>query len=277
MINILQTELFRLKKSSLFWALLGVCAGLPLISLMLQLIVVIFTAMAFGGGEIGDLWALMHQTGATATMLTSLSGWSSDPALFSVICSSIVLSKEFSGGTVRNMLLANKSRKQLFFSFALVALIIGVSYFAIAFVAILLMQGTMFGFGEMSATEAVTACFSSLALGLLSIVAVQSCVCMFLFATRKTGATVACSIVVCLFAPSIIYTLVEVAEAIRMLMDVPSMSEAALGWIPLYNMYLYDASSVNGALVGKIVLYQAMIIAFFGGMGWLGIRKRDLK
>lgn len=277
MINILRTELFRLKKSALFWALFGVCAGLPLLSLMLQLIVVIFTAMAFGGGEIGDLWTLMHQTGATATMLSSLTGWASDPALFSVICSSIILSKEFGGGTVRNMLLANKSRKQLFFSFAIVALLIGVSYLTVSFVAVLLLQGTMFGFGTMSATEAVTACFSSFALGLLSIIAVQACVCMFLFVTRKTGATVACSIVVCLFAPSIIVALVEVTEVVRMLMDAPVMSNAALGWIPLYNMYLFDASSVDGALVGKIALYQALIIAFFGGMGWLGIRKRDLK
>lgn len=277
MINILRTEFFRLKKSGLFWALFGVCAALPFISMFLQLSVALAAASILTDGSTVNMWELLHEMPVTANYLTGLTTWASDPALFSVICSSILLSKEFSDGTVRNMLLANKSRKQLFLSYLIVALVIGASYFAVSYFAALIPQGIVFGFGDMSTADAVTACFSTLALGLLSIIAVQSCVCMFLFATRKTGATVACSLVVSLFAPTIIFTIVEVSEALRLLLGAPTMSEAALGWIPLYNMQLFDASHVNGALVGKIALYQALIIAFFGGMGWLGIRKRDLK
>lgn len=276
MINILQTEFFRLKKSKLFWALFGVCAGLPVLSLLLELVVLASASMAFDEMS-GYIWELFRQSNLTASSLSALTTWGSNPALFSIICSSIVLSKEFSGGTVRNMLLANKSRQQLYWAYSIVALVIGASYFVASFVAVLLLQGSVFGFGSMTAGEAVTACFSSFALGALSTVAVQACVCMLLFASRKTGATLACSLVICLFAPSIVYTIVQVTEIVRILWDAPMTSEAVLGWIPLYNMQLFDASNVDGALIGKIALYQVLITAFFGGMGWLGIRKTDLK
>ena len=273
MLNVLNTQLFRLKKSKLFWALFIVCALLPLAGMLFSTGLMALVDGAFDGA-FGELFDDL-QSSFTMSAFAGLTKLSSDPVLFSLICSSIFLSGEFSGGAIRNMVLANKSRTQIFFSFLSVAMIIGTSYLCAGYVSTLLFYGTVMGFDGILVSQAVSGCFASLFLGLLSIAVAQTCVCLFLFATRKTGATVAFPILVIILAPSLVNTIVDLVMGVKLVVG-ESVTTEALSWIPLYNMSLFSASKVDGGLVGKIAVYNVPIAALFATFGWIA-SKADLK
>lgn len=277
MLNVLHTQLYRLKKSKLFWALFIVCGVLPLVGMLFTTALLSVLSGAFTGDAMGALEALRAEGGhLTLSTIGGISSLSSNAALFSVICSSIFLSGEFSGGAIRNMVLANKSRTQIFFSFFSIAMIIGASYLGVSFVSTLLWYGLVIGFGGMTAAQVLGGLFASLFLGLLAIDLAQTCVCMFVFVTRKTGATVAFPLLIIILAPSIVTGVVEIVLGVKLLVG-QEVSISAMSWIPLSNMDLFDASAVDGALVGKITMYNVPIATLFATMGWLAIHKADLK
>ena len=277
MLNVLNTQLYRLKKSKLFWALLIVCAVLPLLGSLFITATIEIMGNIFSEDNAVIFDTLKSEGGERMlSVLGSLINLGSDAALFSVICSSIFLSGEFSGGAIRNMVLANKSRTQIFLSFLSVALIIGFSYFGTSYLSTLLFYGIAMGFDGVTASQALTGCFTTLFLGLLSIALVQACVCIFLFCTRKTGPTVAFPLVLLIIAPSIISGVVELVAGLKTLAG-HEVSLSSLSWIPIYNVGLFDASAIDGALVGKIALYNIPIAALLAFFGWFAINKVDLK
>ncbi|MCH5156646.1 MAG: ABC transporter permease [Clostridiales bacterium] len=270
MINILQTEFFRLKKNILFWVLLGVCAILPLLSALLEL-AVLSGMSAIDTGMEYDLWEIIKTSNIGGAAISSIPNLSADLQLFGLLCTSIFLCKEFSGGTFRNMLLANRSRKELYISYMLMSVTIGACYLGAEFVATLLFDGVIFGFGTMSAANVVSACILSLALGLISVIFVQSMMCMFMFSTRKLAVALACPLAISVFIPAFIFSFVSLGAQLDMI------SEKDLSWIPLYNLNLLDLTAIDGALIGKILLYLIPLTALFITIGWVTFRKADLK
>ena len=277
MFNVLQAQLYRLKKSKLFWSLLIVCAALPLLGSLFITSVIQILANAFEG-QTAEIFITLQGEGGELTLsaMGGLMNLGSDAALFSLICSSIFLSGEFSGGAIRNMVLANKSRTQIFLSFLSISLIIGFSYLGVSYLSTLLWYGVMIGFGGVTVNQAISGCFTALFLGLITIALVQSCVCLFLFVTRKTGPTVAFPLLIIILAPSILTTIVEVVTGVKMALG-QNVSITALDWVPLFNMNSFDAANVDGALVGKIVLYNIPIAALLAFFSWFTISKADLK
>ena len=269
MISILQTEFFRLKKSSLFWALFGVCAGLPLILALFQMALIGLVGSTVAG--VDNVWDLIRSTDTTGGALSSLGSLMADFSLFALICTSIFLSKEFSGGTFRNMLLANRSRLEVYLSYLTISVVIGASYLGVSFVSTLLFFGSIFGFGTMNAAAAVTACIIALAMGLVSLILVQTMMCMFLFGTRKLSVALTCPLVICLLAPGLIFSFIEALASLRMI------TANDMSWIPLYNTNLLDVTNIDAALIGKILLYNIPLSVFFAFMGWVTFRKADLK
>lgn len=273
MTNILQLEFFRLKKSALFWSLLAVCAILSLASALLNYAsIALVDSIDFGGNvEIEmDVWEYADSLNITALALSSLPSLSGH-ALFALICTSIFLCKEFSGGTFRNMILANRSRTEVYLSFLLMSVTIGACYLGVTFVSTLLFNGIMFGFGTLNAAQVVTACVISLTMGLITVIFLQALMCMFMFGTRKLSVALACPLVICIIAPSVIYSFVETFAQFGVI------STSDTSWIPLYNLNLLDLSNVDGALIGKILLYIIPLAALFGWLGWHFFRKADLK
>ena len=269
MINILKTEFFRLKKSTLFWALFGVCAALPLLSVLLNLLGFEMLVTVDNGMEY-DTWEVIRKSNITVASLSDLPSLSGD-SLFALICTSIFLCKEFSGGTFRNMLLANRSRREVYLSFLLMAVTIGATYLGVNFVSRLLFNGAIFGFGTMKAAEVFSACVIALALGLISVIFLQTMMCMFMFGTRKLAVALACPLVICIIAPATLFSFIEVFASLGLI------SETDLSWIPLYNLNLLNLTDIDGALIGKILLYLLPLTALFGSMGWVTFRKADLK
>lgn len=276
MINILQTEFFRLKKSKLFWTMLGICAGLPLVTALLYIVLVGFVG-ALANGEVDvNVWDLIRAAGITESAVSGTAGLMTTTSLLAVITTSIFLSRDFSNGTFRNMLLANKSRLELYLSHLIMAIVIGASYMGANFVTTLLFHGSIFGFGSLNAVEAITGCITALAMGLVSVAFVQTMMCMFMFGTRRLAVALACPIAICMFLPSFILVFVDIYDVLNII-TTGTLATTDLSWIPLFNTDLFNIANLDGALVGKILLYNLPLTVFFGFMGWVSFRKADLK
>lgn len=275
MINIFRTEFFRLKHNKLFWVLFGVCGGLPVLGILLSVFITAF----FGGMGMDvevDVWVAMRLSNIPGQMLAEFPSLMSDNAMLSLICASIFISAEFSFGTVRNMVLARRSRTEIYFSLLITAVIIAVAYLSVSFATTLLFSASIFGFGSMSVSNAFTAIITSFTLGIVSVIFVQSMMCMFLFCTRKLAPALALPLVICFFVPSVLVSIVQFVAVFKSIGDELFMPD--LSWVPLYNSSMFDfTSKVDGALVGKVLLYNIPLSALFITLGWVSFRKADLK
>ncbi len=274
MTNILSVEFFRLKKSKLFWALFGVTAGFPLIIMLLFVAMIGFLSLFEQDVSI-NMWDLMRSLNLTAALLSGHGSVMHFSSLMAVICSSIFLSREFAYGTVRNILTANRSRAELYLSHIIVAVTIGTSFLGVSILSTLLFSGSVFGFYELNAAEVFTAIATAFAMGVASMLFAQSMSLMFLFGTRKLAVALACTIVICLVAPSTLSSIVSVLQILQG--AATGELNTDMSWVPLYNSSLLDVSAIDGKLIGKILLYLLPLTALFGTIGWLTFRKADLK
>lgn len=275
MIDIIKVELFRLKKSKAYWILLGLAAVCPLFLIFTNAALYMLVGSIDGGFD-GSILNVLRNANFTAAMLQYMTSAASDITLLATIATAIVLGKEFSDGTMRNVVLANKSRAALYFGYLITALIVAASYLVAFFTVTLVIVAPIFGFGGMGAGKAVTACMCSFALGLLAVTFMEACVCMFVFGARKQWAAI-------LF-PLLIWFLVP--QAFRLVAEILSMAKSAFGetltmdtlrWLPFVNMDYFDVSSIDGALVGINILYLAIFITVFTVSGYYTFKKADLK
>ena len=275
MLNILRTQLFKLKKSKAFWVLLALCAALPILGILLLLgIGGLFDSIE----GVGSFWDILGMAFDAQSSMTALVAYSSDSALMAMIFSAIILSREFTQGTVRNTILANKTRKQIFFAYFLTALIVGTSYFLVEYVTKLVLYGSIFGFGGLGIGDATTAMLCYFAMGLCAVLVAESCMCAFLFCTRKQSLTIVLPLLICLLVPSIVAGITElIVVASSMNGNIPS--ETVLQCLPFYNMQeaVLNIDLPAGLNVGMIVLYDLVIAAAFFTMGFFAIKKADLK
>lgn len=274
MLNIVKSLLFRLKKTKMFWVMLGVCAGLPVLASLLYHFVLDFAEIFV------DLPVDAGMEATTYLSLTALVSLSSDVNLFILLCVSIFLCKEFTDGTIRNTLLSNKSRWQLYSAYGVTSLIIGGSYLVVNFVSTLLALAIPFGFGNVTANQAISSCLCSLLLGVLSMLVVVSCVLMFLFLTGKQAPSIVLPILVTMFLPSMAASAVELVSYLVMLVQMGGQwmdVNIDYSWVPLYNAFMYDSMDVDGGLVAKISMYYVAFTGLFVWLGSLAARTRDLK
>ena len=276
MLNIVKSLLFRLKQTKMFWIMLGLCALGPVLALLLNQLVLEIAKV------ITPLPSDLGLETVTYMSLTGLASIASTTNFLALLCVSIFLSKEFTDGTIRNALLSNKSRWQLYGAYGVVSLIVGGSFLMANFVSILLALGIPFGFGSVAPNQAISSILCSLMLGICAVLFVTSCVLMFLFATGKQGASIILPILVTIFLPDIVASVVEIATTMLMLAQMGGNTAVELGndfysWIPLYNSYLYDATSVDGGLVAKIAMYYLAFSGLFVWWGSAAALKKDLK
>ena len=264
MLNIVKSLLYRLKKNKMFWIMLGVCAFLPVLTLLLNNLILEFADIFV------DVPLDMGLEMTTYMTLSELVSLSSNANFFTLLCVSIFLCKEFTDGTIRNALLSNKSRINLYTGYGLTALIIGGSYLVTYFVSTLLALAIPFGFGDVTPNQAVTSCLCSLMMGVLSL----------LFATGKQAPSIVLPLLVTMFLPGLMTSVVELVSTLIELAKFGGAeitTEIDYTWVPLYNAMLYDSAEVDGALVGKISLYYILFTALFVFLGGLTAVKKDLK
>lgn len=273
MIDIIKVELFRLKKSVLFWVMLGLAAATPLISVALNVILLALTGLEYG--QTINVLEQLSAAGMTAALLQQMSSNYSYLALWTIISTSVILSKEFVDGTMRNVVLANKSRAELFFGYVITSLIVAVSYLTAFLATTLIIAAPIFGFQGASAGKVVSAIFCSYGLGIIALTFIVTCVCMFIFSVRKQWAAVLFPILIW-YIPLFVMNVVQ-----TVLMSLGEMGQYVsldfIRWIPFCNMQQYEPLNPDGVVVGMNILYMAIFIAGFVCIGHFTFKKADLK
>lgn len=269
MIDIIKVELFRLVKGKAFWIMLGIAAACPILLILLN------AFAAIGYGVEGNIIALLRGAGITTVLLQYTTMINNDVVLLAVIASSVILSREFSDGTMRNVVLANKSRAALYFAYFITAMIVAVAYLAAFYAATLIIVAPIFGFNA-SAAKATTAVFSSFGLGVIALIFMESAVCMFLFGTRKQWATILFPLLIWFLVPTIISQVLETVST-ALADNGQALSLAAQRWIPFVNMQYSDPINIDGAIAGINVMYLSVFTAVFTVSGYYTFKKADLK
>lgn len=282
MTEIIKVELFRIKRSVLFWVMFGIIVALPILAACTQLSIVgvTDTIIDAANGSDSDLGASYYGDNLTISFLNGIAQYSSNAAILALITAAIVLSHEFSDGTIRNILLANRSRAELYFGYLITTVIISMAFLLGNFASVMIVVAPIFGFGELSAGQAVSACFTSLALGIIAILFVSSCMCMFLFAMRKQWAAILMPLLICFAAPVLIgfiIGLVVMRMAVRGETEALASLANNLRWVPFVGISEYNCTNIDGVIVGMHVLYFAVFIAMFVVIGFFTFRKADLK
>lgn len=280
MLEIIKVQLFRLKKSVLFWVMFGITVALPILAALVVVSTVGLIdniAGSIGGEDVGlNMWELLREEGLAITSLSSLAQIGSNVAVLSAITAAIVLSKEFADGTTRNVLLANKTRAELYFAYLITSIIVSVTFLVGNFAMILIVQAPIFGFGELTAGGAVTSCLCSLAMGILAVIFMETCMCMFLFAVRKQWAAILFPLLICVFVPSLLTMLITLIMTTMAIKGQP-VSVDSFRWVPFVGQAMYDASNIDGVTVGMNVLYMTVFSALFVVIGYFAFKKADLK
>lgn len=273
MIDIIKVELYRIKKSVLFWVMLGVSAATPLLTVLINFALVAFMGMA---EQSANLFEFLREAGITSALLQQMSTSLTDLSLWPLIATAVILSKEFTDGTMRNVILANKSRAELYFGYLITAMIVAVSYLVSFLAVTLIVIAPIFGFQGADAGKIVSAIFCSLGLGIIATAFIETCVCMFLFGVRKQWATILFPILIWYAPLMIINILVTVITSLAETGQITSLD--FLRWIPFVNMYYnYNPLNPDGVVVGMNILYMAAFIAGFVCIGYFTFKKADLK
>ena len=281
MTDIIKVELFRIKKSVLSWVMLAITAALPILSAVM--VASLIGVVGGIGGAVGEpdvgitAWELIRQQGLTTASFQAWAQISSNVAVLAVITSAVVLSGEFNDGTMRNVVLANKTRTEMYFGYLIVSLIMALSFLAANFATTMIVVAPIFGFGGMDAGQAVSACLTSLAMGILAILFMESCMCMFLFATRKQWITILIPLVICMAVPGVLTFLISLIVATMAVKGQNVSLTEVLRWVPFSGISLYNPANIDGVTVGMNILYMALFTAMFVVIGYFAFRKADLK
>lgn len=268
MSSILYSQLFRLRKFNTFWVMLIIIATLPIFNVVLSLVgVYIFSVLVQG-----TLDPVQTYEGLTVAIMGDNVGLSTLPTLLSLICTAIFLAREFGNGTIRNAIIANKTRKEIYLSYTIIGLIIGGTFQLANYFSYLVSYSVCCGFGKMKVFDVLGGCFSSLLLCLCCTVFIQTCTTMFLFVGRKQSTALTFPILVMVFVEGVVGMIVSIVSAF--------LNEDQTGWyqwVPLFNIEMFDATAVDPLLVCTIAVELLALSVLFVFIGWTKFRKADLK
>jgi ABC-type transport system involved in multi-copper enzyme maturation permease subunit len=270
MINILRQQMYRLKKSSLFWTLFALSGGYVILNLLFNL-----TTAATTQSSGLSLLEILRMIDSTTERLAELDYYASIPTIFAILCSSILLSQEFSQGTIRNTLITGVSRTEVFFAYLITSYIIGLSCMLINFVAILAIAAPILQFGSLTAAEITTTIFCHFAIGVCATLFTQSLVCMLLFCSRKSSVTISLSLVTCLVIIPFLTGMEAVIVGLKAVEN--GISETGLLCLPFVNLSEIDVNKPAGLAMGMACLYYIVLAVVFCVAGYFTFRKADLK
>jgi len=264
--NTVSALMFRLKKSAMFWVLFILAVALPAINAL-------FNNMSYKDFA-GDL--------PISYLFIDMSSLGNNCALMTSVCLAVFLCAEFRAGTVRNALLSNKSRTQLFFSYAVVGLIIALTY-----TTLWLASSFAFNFALMGKMLTIDTQFWYLiALAYCAALVTLAIVLFFLFATRNLALTIIIPLLITQIGISIITTVLQV------LAQDNSWNNSVVAWIPVLNYTLVTPNAlvmlvsifgggfeitVPADATLAVCLYSVLFTIIAGFVSWSIFRKADLK
>ncbi len=265
MFDLLRTDFYRIFKSKVFYVLLGICFGLPLLTVL----------MVFGinkGGEAllgvdGDDFSLINGK----LLISGIYGLSSNVGLILPIFLVILVGGDMSNGLLRNKILVGKSKIQIYFSHLIVVTIIALICITINAIVISLLTFWLIPYGsDLNYIEIRSLIFYYI-LGTLSFVFISSLIVMM---TLNFNHIVFPILLIVLFGIGImlltqIINALDVEALLEMTNKIPKqlipVIKNALYFIPINagNSFAFSSSVINAE--GKVESEGITILAFIIG------------
>lgn len=266
MTKVLNTLLFRLTKSKLLWILLAITVAMALFE------VALYAALPnlLTGEELGSLEGIISLEDMFSLTVSTVSRPDTYSAMFVVIFSALFLGADFSEGTIRNAVLSNKSRWQIYAAYLIVAAGACLLFVFVQTAVYMVALALMGAFDSLSATQVVTGVFSAMGCGVVSCLVMATTTLLVLVATKKK----ALAIILPLAGTMLVSGVLEV---VVMLGQMQGSSLGFLHWIPFAQQMFFDASAPNGALLGKILLVNGLLAVGEGALGYFVFAKAQLK
>ncbi len=260
--RIIKTQIMRLNKCKRLVPLLLATAILPFLS----------------GAFFQFMWAAFAMWGAVIapsemafSLLSSAAGTFSAGNLLAAYFVWSFLREELAGDSVQNTILTGSKRSVIYGGYLLTAGIIGVFFKLLELATTVIACYLLYGFGDATFFSILTACFMTLIIGLVTAIFLQSLICLFTLIFRKKARASFWLFALLIIVPSVI------DEIIGTMYDAQQLTYEALCWLPLYNVNLFDASIIDGALAAQILLYVLPLTALLTWLGILLFEKTDIR
>lgn len=266
MLNLLKTDLKRLLKDKIILiGFLVTCA------LSLFTVVVFFGIEKILGGDEESIFAGLF-TGRD-TFLGSFSP-SSNAGLMIPIFISVALIKDFRYGTVRNKIIAGKSRIAIFMSDYLAGIIFGLIFYITSSLISLLLGSLLLGYGTKFNLDEFGLIMTSYGYGILNYLVFLSCAVFIAVITKNVGLSITVNIVGSF--------LLSIVASVNAYVEQYASKTVAhiLAINPVYGAQLISSNELyHGSLYNNLILLIPSIcfIALFIFWGIMLFRKQDLK
>lgn len=274
MANLVKSDLKRVLKDRMMIIILIIAAVFALITPLLY-------AALFLGTDMNGMEMMPINISAKSCFFGSFS-FGNNIGLIAPVLLAIILRKDFSHGTIRNKIIAGKSRTSIFASMFIVCTIVLVGI--ILFHAFLTLGISLIFFDYQSTPFSITDFWyflESLAFGILLLLFISSFV-SWLCATMKNVGMVIVLYVAVSFLLSIIASVIAVVLAFMQTSGGSETTVEILEFINRINVanaasYIGAGSSYTITDVLYLTIPSLVGIAAFLGFGLLKFKKRDLK
>ena len=266
MTKVLNTLLFRLTKSKLLWILLGITVAMALFEVGL------YAALPYilTGEEMGSLEAIVSLGDMFSLTVSTVSRPDSYSAMFVVIFVALFFGADFSEGTIRNAVLSNKSRWQIYAAYLIVAAGACLAFVLVQTAVYMIALALMGSFASLSATQVVTGVFSAVGCGVVSCLVMAMVTLLVLVATKKKALAIILPLAGTMLVSAVLETVVLIGQLQGSSLDF-------MQWIPFAQQMFFDASVHNGALLGKILVTNGLLAVGEGALGYFVFAKAQLK
>ena len=264
MTNMLNALFFRLRKMKLLWILLAVLVALSIADTGLYQVI-----LDMAGGDMGDLSMILGGDTFVLSMSAVAKG-DSYSAILTVIFVALFIGADFSDGTLRNAVLANKGRWQIFAAYTIVSLVVSLGFVAVQTIVYVIYLAFAGVWATYAPSVVLTGLFSGFGIGVVTCWAVAMMTLLTLVLFKKKSLAIILPLVV-------VIVLSAVLEVYYLLSLIAGSNAEVCEWIPFIQQMLFDASLHDGALLGKILLTNSLLSIVLGAVGGLVFAKAELK
>lgn len=269
MINIINSQLYKIFKSKMLYVLIALSCALPLTGVLFM---GSLTELTFNGVAIDVGYDAL-------SMLRNISIVGSDTNMLVIIAIAIMFAKEYSEGTIRNTIMAGNNRANIFGASAISATIMMLIIAIPAFLVTCFGYGIVFGFASssMATADIVANIFASLIVFLIANMLCVAITLLFVHVTQKVSGSIVFPLLLVILITGIGTT------ALSVLVMLGELTLDSMSWIPLAQFMVYAGTFNYGTyvldwtIVAQIGIVSLPLTALLLGGTYLRLRTSNIK
>lgn len=266
--SLLKADFYAMKKSKLTYVLLGICIGLPILTVVLYILV----------NKLSE--DTLESLISGKSIMFSTFSLTNNFGLILPIFVGIFTTADIRHGTIRNKVIIGQSRTKIYFSHLIVATTLCVTMILISFIVSALGGIAAFGYGQTFDKAEAWAFAKSFIAGITTFMFVSSLSTFLALSSKSTPLTIILTIVVCIG--------LGLLSSLSLVLFVPEKYSKFFFLIPTYASSVAASSSLMSLLDPALsgLSNESFILGLVGNFAFIAIntvagifvfKKKDLK